>query len=222
MDKKFVTIIVVIALVLGGIFFFTRDKSQGTNATGTPSNHVFGNTTSKVTLTEYGDFECPACGTYYPLIDQVKTKYKDQIAFKFISFPLPQHQNARAAHRAAEAANLQGKFWEMYDQLYSQQQNWTSLSNPLNTFKSYAQTIGLDIAKFDTDYASDAVNAAINADKKLGEDFNVTATPTFAINGKKFEPTRGTIDEFSEAIDAALKAAGMSPSSTATPTASAQ
>jgi protein-disulfide isomerase len=220
MDKRFWGILVVIALILGGVFFITNHNKAGTSgsSTGTVTNHVTGGGSTGVKLVEYGDFQCPACGSYYPLVTQVKDKYKDQIFFQFRNFPLYQiHQNAIAGARAAEAADMQNKYWEMYDKLYqenglyyqAQQQGqsyptWISSNNPINEFSGYASTLGLNVTKFKQDYASKAVNDRVQADLKEGNKLKVDSTPTFFLDGKKItNPT--TLDSFSKVIDAEIK-----------------
>src|SRR5688572_15092390 len=116
MNKPFLAIIAVIILIFGGIIFFNKKEANNTQPNNAkPTSHVIGEGSTGVVLMEYGDFECPACGQYYPVVEQVAEKYKEQITFQFRHLPLVQiHQSALAAHRAAEAADKQGKFWEMY------------------------------------------------------------------------------------------------------------
>jgi protein-disulfide isomerase len=141
---------------------------------------------------EYGDYQCPICGLYYPTIKQVQEKYGDAITFQFRNLPLPQiHQNAFAAARAAEAAGLQNKYWEMHDLLYEGQSSWSSISNPMNYFESYAKQIGLDVNQFRTDFSSSKVNNLINADiAEFAKTKNEQATPTFFLNGTKIDNTK--------------------------------
>src|SRR5690606_23603180 len=114
-NKFFIGILVAIAVVFGFVLIRDRDNST-TNNTDTPSsqtasNHVKGSDASGVVLVEYGDFQCPACGAYYPILKQIYEEYKDRITFQFRHFPLIQiHPNAMIAHRAAVAADKQGKF----------------------------------------------------------------------------------------------------------------
>ncbi len=173
MSKRFWIIIAVIAVLFIGILYVSgRNKNSGSSAAGT-SNHVKGKLDSKVTFVEYGDFQCPVCGAYYPVVSQVMAKYQDRVKFQFRNLPLSEvHPNAFAAARAAEAAAQQGKFWEMYDQLFRNQTTWSQSSSPNAYFRQYAGVIGLDGKKFDTAFSSDAVNKTINADigafKKTG------------------------------------------------------
>jgi protein-disulfide isomerase len=171
-------------------------------------------------LLEYGDFECPICYAYYQPVKQVTAQYNDQIQFQFKNLPLTQlHKNAFSAARAAEAAGMQGKYWEMHDKLYETQDptgqgGWVVSNNPLNDyFVTYASGIGLDIAKFKADYGSQKVNDTINADLA---DFNKTgldmATPTFFLNGayvpneKLTDPSTGqpSVEKFSAVINAEI------------------
>lgn len=214
MDKRFLGILVAVVVVLGGVFWFTRDKSQtntssnngNSNGNVQPSNHTYGEGKSGVTLTEYADFQCPACGAYFPIVKEVKEKYKDQVTFQFRSFPLVKlHQNARAAHRAAEAAAKQGKFWEMHDLLYENQQSWESLPDPKSAFEGFAQQIGLNIDQYNKDFASDEVNDIINADFSEGSKLGVNSTPTFFLNGKKVTDNPQDVAGFSKLLDEAIK-----------------
>ncbi len=210
MSKRFLIILAVLVVLFGGFIWFSKAKKTKTSTSGNSSaqatNHVSGAGNKKVTLTEYGDFQCPACGSYYPYVEQVRQKYGDDITFQFRNFPLVQiHKNAMAAHRAAEAASNQGKFWEMYNMLYSTQQNWTESSNVSPILESYAQQLGLDMNKFRADVASEQVNGTINADINSGQSLGITATPTFFINGKKLDPTPDrSVEAFSKVIDQAI------------------
>ncbi len=210
MDKRFAMILAAIVVVLGGVFWFTKDKSTtkttGNNSTASLSNHVIGGNAKKVNLTEYGDFQCPACGAYHPVIKQVIEKYKNDIVFQFRNFPLTSlHQNARAAARAAEAADKQGKYWEMHDLLYEQQKSWETTGNASSVFEGYAAQLGLNIETYKKDYASNEVNDVINADYNEGQKLNITGTPTFFLQGKKIEDTPRDLDGFSKLIDQAIK-----------------
>lgn len=213
MNKQFVIILIAIFALFGGVLFLQKNDDSGpsTTATGQPGNHYYGinpeeaeDPDAVVNLTEYGDFQCPACGSYYPIVKQVKEKYKDQITFQFKNFPLVAiHPNAMAGHRAAEAAALQGKFWEMHDMLYEQQQSWSSSNNPAEIFRGYAETIGLDMTQYDTDVSSREVNTAIQEDIKEGEALNVQGTPGFVLDGQLIENPK-SIEEFDQLIEDAI------------------
>lgn len=208
MDKRFLLILAALILIFGGIFWFTKSKSAapGTaNGETQASNHVSGANTKGVSLIEFGDYQCPACGQFFPITQALKSKYGDQISFRFANFPLVQiHPNAMVAARAAEAAALQGKFWEMHDLLFQNQESWAQMGNPSPVFEQYATSLGLDVAKFKTDSASSAVLATINADTAEAQSYDAQATPTFILNGKKIDnPT--SLEAFSKVIDEAIK-----------------
>lgn len=207
MDKRFWAIIGIIIAVFAGILWMGGSKDdQGSNSAGAtkPTNHIKGKADSKVKLVEYGDFQCPYCGQFYPVVEQVVAKYQDRIAFQFRNLPLNQiHQNAYAASRAAEAADKQGKFWEMYKQLYENQSSWSESKAASSVFEGYAQQLGLNVTQFKKDSASSTTNNLIKADRKA---FDATkeplSTPTFFLNGKKIQAT--SVDEFSKLIDQEL------------------
>lgn len=203
-NRFFVTVLVLIA-VLAGVFTLTKHKNSPTanNATASqPTSHTEGSTKSGVVLIEYGDYQCPACGQYYPIVKQVFDKYKDQITFQFRNFPLVQiHQNAFAGARAAEAADKQGKYWEMHDILYENQQTWGAAGNPTSYFVSYAQQLGLNTTQFQTDMQSSEVSSRINADITEAQKVGANATPTFVLDGKKLDKNPGTLEDFNKLIE---------------------
>lgn len=205
MNSRFTLIVIALLIGFAGIFWFTKNKdAPAVQTSNQPTSHTQGAGNKKVTLTEYGDFECPACGQYYPIIKLVKDTYKDDITFQFRHFPLVQiHQLAMSAHRAAEAAGKQGKFFEMHDLLYESQNSWKSSTNPTSLFESYATQLELNLDQFRQDVASEAVNDAINADIQEGQKLGATATPTFAINGKRIEENPRDFEGFKKLIDEA-------------------
>jgi protein-disulfide isomerase len=208
MDKRFWAIIGIIIVLFAGILMINnkdKEDSGSANTNAKPTNHIRGKADSKVKFVEYGDYQCPYCAQIYPVIEQVYDKYKDKVAFQFSNLPLNQiHQNAYSAARAAEAADKQGKFWDMYHLLYQNQSTWSESSSATSIFNGYAQQLNLNMDKFKKDFSSSSVNATINADKnafnKTGESM---ATPTFFLNGKKVQAT--SLDEFSKLLDAELK-----------------
>lgn len=220
MDKRFWAIVGVIILVFGGIMYFNGrgdDEAQNTNVSA--SEHYKGNLESSVTLTEYADFQCPACGVFFDTVDTVSEEYGDRVRFQFRHLPLVSiHPNALAAGRAAEAASMQGKFWEMHDLIFqnqdpSNQSGWTASSEPLSQyFVGYAEQLELDVEKFRADFASSLVNDIINADKAAFAETGATqATPTFFINGEQIDNSRFTgedglpsVEAFRSVLDEAL------------------
>lgn len=207
MNKVFWAVIAAIVIIFGGILLFKNNDATAPSAARTkPTNHITGKGSTGVVLVEYGDYQCPFCGQYHPLVKQVQEKYNDQITFQFRNLPLIQiHQNAFAAARAAEAADLQGKFWEMHDMLYENQQSWSSSPKALSVFEGYAKKLGMNVDQFKKDFSSSAVNERINADVvEFDKTKQEKSTPTFFLNGKKIAPK--SLDEFSKAIDEAIVA----------------
>jgi protein-disulfide isomerase len=207
MSKQFWAVIIVVILSLVGIFALTgknSTNSSGSSANAQPTSHIEGQGTKGVTLVEYGDYECPYCGQYYPTVKAVEAKYGDAIRLQFRNFPLVNsHQNAFAAARAAEAAGLQNKFWEMHDALYANQSQWSTSRTPSQIFDVYATQLKLDLTKFRQDYASIKVNDMINADTAAGTKLNVQGTPSYFLDGKQVQ-VANTIEAFSKVIDAEI------------------
>jgi len=160
-----------------------------------------GTFTAPITLVEYSDFQCPACGLYYPVLKQLTKDFPEKIRFVYRNFPLSQlHANAQLAAQAAEAAGLQGKFWEMHDLLFENQRVWSDQKDALDTFIAYAQTLGLDQQKFKLDVNSALVKESVDSDFKGGIDAKVNGTPTFFLNGKKITNPQ-SYDEFKTLIE---------------------
>ncbi len=188
-------------------------------ASGNILDQVFGNKDAKVILIEYGDFQCPACKSAHPNLKTITEAYKDKIAFVFRNFPLTTiHPNARTASAAAEAAGLQGKYWEMNNYLYENADEWVSLTDRTklsDTFVGYAKILSLDTAKFTTDIASTKVNQKISFDQALGKKLGVDSTPTLYLDGVKIESSvvsdiqNGTGEKLRAMIDANLTKAGV-------------
>lgn len=210
MGNRFFLVLAACVLVFVGLLVFNKNETNAPAANVSATNHTQGSGT--VTLVEYGDFECVFCGTFYPVVKEVKEKYGDKITFQFRHFPIiSAHPNAMIAHRAAEAAAKQGKFFEMHDLLYENQPRWSASSGvsqgtASNIIDGFAEQIGLNMEQYKADAASSAINDLIQADIKAGQDARVSATPTFFIDGKKLDSPRDNLDYFSEQIDAALAA----------------
>lgn len=225
--KAWLIFVAVVVLLLGGLIYLSNKNKvsidtkaintaaiQTANAqSGNIADHVFGKADSKVIFTEYGDYQCPGCGGMYPTVKELTEKYQGQIAFVFRNFPLTTiHPNARAAATAAEAAGLQGKYWEMHDALYESQNSWESLSSTLRTdfFVAKAKDLGISVDQFKQDLAKPTVNQKISFDQALGKKDNVNSTPTFFLNGKLIDQaTWGDKTKLEAAITDALKAEGI-------------
>lgn len=142
-----------------------------------------------LTLIEYADFQCPACATYLPVIEELRGEFGDNLRLVFRHFPLRTiHKNADEAGYAAEAAGKQGKFWEMHDLIYKRQTEWKDLGNPESKFTEYANSLDLNAAQFKTDYNSDGIKDKIDQAYSAATKAGLSATPTFVLNGKKIQP----------------------------------
>lgn len=208
MNKRFVIILAVLVVGFIGLLIFNRRGTETTNnnqGEAQPSNHTIGEGTTGVTLTEWGDLQCPACAQYHPIVKMVLAEYGDEITFQFRHFPLQAiHQNALIAARAAEAAGFQGKFFEMHDLMYQQQTTWAQSPNPMQTFEDFANQLDLDIDKFLEDTRSDQVNRIVQADLAEANQKDFSSTPTFEISGEKIENPRD-VEGFKKLIDEAIK-----------------
>jgi protein-disulfide isomerase len=139
-----------------------------------------------VTLEEFGDFQCPPCGLFHPVLKTMEKEFGPRLRVVFREYPLvPTHAHALSAARAAEAAGLQNKFWEMHDMLFETQKAWEDAENVQPIFEGYATKIGLDLAKFRRDSKSEAVEQRIFLDGKRARDLGVQGTPTVFLNGRE-------------------------------------
>lgn len=165
----------------------------GEGATAAPADvlredsHVLGEPgTGDVTLVEFLDFECEACGAFYPVIEELRKTYAGQVTFVARYFPLENHQNSRNAAVAAEAASQQGAFEPMYSRLFETQSEWGELSEsqaPL--FREFASELGLDMVAYDAAVADPATLERVLSDFDDGLSLGVASTPTFFLNGQK-------------------------------------
>jgi protein-disulfide isomerase len=164
--------------------------------------HVLGPLNSEIVLEEYGDYQCPACGDYFPIIEELIRRFPDQFRFEFHHFPLTAiHRNAMSAAIAAEAAGEQNHFWEMHRILFLEQKQWAGSSDPEIQFAAYAGEIGLDLARFRESLQSPAIEQRVLADITRAQDAKFSATPTFRINGRMI-PLPATVDDFSALVRA--------------------
>jgi len=169
----------------------------------TESDHVKGPATARVTIVEFADFQCPACKSYVPVVDELMKQYPLDVRFVYKHFPLKTiHFRAEAAAFAVEAASNQGKFWEMYTLLFENQDKWSKQSGT-GVFEEYAVKIGLDANQFKADIDSDSVKEKVRTASKFGVEMGINSTPTFYVNGKKIENPKG-LDAFKELVDAEI------------------
>lgn len=211
-QDKFVLGIIIstVVILLGGAFFLMKSPTAPSQAdrqktaellTIKADDWVKGPAEAPITLVEYLDFECEACRAYYPTIKQLKEEYKDRVRFVVRYFPLPGHKNSMTSALAVEAAGKQGKFWEMHDVLYDNQQAWgeKGKTNP-GVFEEYAKLLGLDMERYINDVNSKETKGRINRDKDSGTALGVQGTPTFFINGERIPNPKG-YEDFKSIID---------------------
>jgi len=213
MKNKIILWAIITVVVIGSIFGIVKlaSKSQTTGSDNlaitvsaiNDNENIKGGKEALATLIEYSDFQCPACGSYYPIVKKVTEDLGAKVRFAYRHFPLPQHKNAKLAATVAEAAGKQGKFWEMHDLIFQNQSDWSEEKNAAILFAKYAQDIGLDLARFQTDIASDDIKAKIENDYKSGVKAGVNSTPSFFLNGKKINNPRN-YDEFKNSIEQVL------------------
>lgn len=208
-EGKAVTFVVAVIILLFAYYFYAMSKNGGVQ-TGEPvvtqGDHVRGNLSGTVTLVEFGDIQCPACGAYEPIVRQVAADNAQTLKVVFKHFPLTQiHQNALLSAKATEAAANQGKFWEMHDIMYDNQAEWATASNVQELINGYAEKIGLNVEQFKNDLASDTLTQKIAADYKEGVSLGVQGTPTFFVNGKKID-NPGSVEAFNQIIRDAASA----------------
>ena len=159
-----------------------------TGVPGAEPAHTLGSPNARVQLEEFGDFQCPPCAMFHPVLKQMHQEFGDKILITFRNYPLvPPHNNAVPAASAAEAAGLQGKakFWEMHALIYESQDKWKNLPDVRPLFESYAQQIGLDVERFKRDMSGEPVAQRIFLDGKRGRSLGVRGTPTVFLNGRE-------------------------------------
>lgn len=173
----------VIALVFSGIIFMNPQQNQTVGEIGDYTAYTKGPDTAKVKIVEYADFQCPACAAAHPAVSQLLADYPNDVQLTFKHFPLSSiHPNALSAAKAAEAAGLQGKFFEMSDLLFQNQSTWSRNSRAEDIFVEYASSLGLDVEKFKTDMNDATIAAKIRSNYAEGVQKQVRGTPTFFVN----------------------------------------
>src|SRR5258708_5037760 len=197
-----VIILVFLAVYNGAV---NKAPTLPTGDASASTGYTKGGATATVALVEFGDFQCPACKSYAPVVDQVVAAYGDKVKFTYKFFPLPMHKNGVASALAGQAAGMQGKFWEMHKVLFDKQDEWAEIGDPKPVFDRYAQGLGLDVAKFDIDMASDAAKKVVANTQAEGTKLGVNYTPYFILNGTRINnPT--TVEAFYALINADLPA----------------
>lgn len=207
----FILVGLVAAIAVGGGTIFYRKKLAANpplkiskeSGDAKEIGHALGPADAPLTLEEYGDFQCPPCGKLSEPINQLQKQHNLRVIFR--EFPLPMHAHALEAARAAEAAGLQGRFWQMHDLLFREQPVWSNSPDTRSLFTAYAGILQLDLEQFKRDMDSDAVLQQIRADQQRGAGVGVQTTPTIFLNNQAVTPDQLMPDKFAGAVEAALK-----------------
>ena len=209
----FIVAIVGLVTVASAIILYRAKRSPASGVLRQPAGdqsrniaHVRGPVDAPVTLEEFGDFQCPPCGRIAGAISQIAHDYQPHLRVIFRNFPFAIHLHAHEAALAAEAAGLQGHFWEMHDLLYREQPAWSAAPDAQLLFERYAGVLGLDIDRFKRDMQSNETRARVAADQQRGSSLGVTTTPSIFINNQPVSPRSLNNSGLRAAIDAAIKA----------------
>lgn len=157
-------------------------------------DHVRGNPQAAVTLVVYGDFQCPACKEEAEVIARAWGEIGDRVQLVFRHYPLDTHRHAFLAARYAEAAGRQGKFWEMYNLLYAEQQLWSSTADAAGLIESLAAQAGLDLEQLRADLELPELRDKIVADQRGGTRAGVRSTPSLFVNGRLVNNPRSAVE----------------------------
>jgi protein-disulfide isomerase len=161
---------------------------------------------AKVTVVEYGDFQCYDCAKFSPIVARLRSEYQDRVLFVSRFLPISSHKYGVLSSQAAYAAHLQGKFWEMSDLLYERQSEWSNSSDPTQLFAAYAGTLGLDLEKFVQDTSATSTIRFVQDERRLALKAGVTRTPSFFLDGQRIRPK--DYEGFRALIEAALTREG--------------
>lgn len=194
-------------VALVGIFLFMFTACEGSDVTAPATDdHVRGSSEAKVTLIEYGDYQCPPCSNSAQAVERLLAEYPRELRFVYRHFPTRRHRNAVPAARAAEAAEQQGKFWEMHTMLLAKQQEWYGAGAAKETFVRYARELRLDETRFRAALESDELERRIRDSHENGRTMGVRGAPAFFLNGKRLMPTPLTYEDLQRHVAAALAA----------------
>lgn len=220
-----IIVLVLVGVVGGAWWLYSQSKATGNtnvnnstaNAARTPQKvtnappgatppNMLGSPTASVTVEEFADFQCPTCGSTHPIMKEIQSTYGSKIRFVFREFPLTMHEKAYDAAVAAEAAGMQGKFWAMQDQLFTNQQTWASPSaDHRQIWSEYAQKIGLNVQQWQNDVSGIAAKSRVDQDMQRGKGMNVSSTPSVYVNGELVPFPEMNVAGLRRIIDAELQ-----------------
>jgi len=210
--KRFYVLLAAVVLIGGGVIWYGSRSTSAAPAASQPTpvaasdgfrGFTLGSESAPVEVTEYSDFECPFCASFatvqMPVIRQ-QLIATGKVRWRYRDFPLPTHQYSRYAALAAQCAGEQGKFWEMHDQLFSNHEWAQTGKNPRSLFRDLAKAAGVDLDKYDACMDGQRYAGRIQASLQEGEALGVGGTPTFYVNGKRFDG-HPTSDAFKSLVD---------------------
>jgi protein-disulfide isomerase len=230
--KPVIVIVAAVVVAAGAAYFLSRANSAGSSpfhqvavllglrsaeaeSTTDAGDHALapgggqfrGPANARVTLVEFGDYQCPSCRAYHPVIQELLTRFPEDLRLEFHHYPLISiHPNAMAASLAVEAAGEQGRYWEMHDLVFEHQEEWSRSSNPEPDFLALANRIGLDPNRFMQSMRSPAVQDRVLQDVVRARDANVEAVPTFFIDGQMLDRP-SSLNDFMTVISARIQSA---------------
>ena len=204
----FVIVVGVALLTIGGGVKLYLTKRVSAVAASPDSKeedvHSRGPVDAPVTIEEFGDFQCPPCGGLSGPLLAIEKDYATKLRVIFYNFPFAIHPHARQAAHAAEAAGLQGHFWEMHDLLYREQVKWSGAPDVSQLFESYAEMLKLDLPRFRKDVRSPQVEVRVARDEQLGKSLGVQNTPTLILNHRPLTSSSLNAESIRKAIDDSL------------------
>jgi len=208
MQKETKILLGIIAVIVAGLIGVFMVFNKPGAATTTDASKLVRDDSQKqgsgsVTLVEFGDYQCPACGSAHPNVKKIMSEYEGKVTFVFRNYPLESiHKNALVAAKYAQASSKQNKFWEVHDKLYETQDEWSELGDPTAKFAEYAQALGMDADQLKKDANEASIAAFIKQDQSDGDAVGVQGTPSFFVNGKAV--ANYDYNSLKTAIDAAL------------------
>jgi len=194
----------LLLLAVGALYLFTGAAASEPSRTPPPGadDISFGPADAPLSVIEYSDFQCPFCAQYASWLGTLREKYGDQVQFIYRFYPLAKHQYAAIAAKAAYAASLQGKFWEMHDLLFENQKEWSESADPRPFFNAYAESLGLDLDKLHADADAQSTADFIAKQAAAGKQGGVSHTPWFVVGDSVVLPR--SLEELDKLIQEAL------------------
>lgn len=203
MKNPWVLIGFITIILFGGAFWLSSNATERNNEGVEVLQHYKGSENPTVRLVEFSDFQCPACQSFQPAINEVLSLYGEEVQLEYRHFPLPFHQFAQQAAVAAEAAGQQGEFFAYHDLLFENQAAWSNAAAPNALFISYAEELDLDMDQFRRQMNSSILREKVQSDLAEGRERGVTGTPTFFLNGEvmQIQTFEDFINQIGEAVN---------------------